>query len=173
MTHETRFRILALAVLAGCGCQRAAETPDPAAPAATKSAPATLAGRIVLAGELAGARRGSVTVNAWRAGEAGRAGAQPFLSRSYEIGDPDWSPGEGLLTRYFGLCEADRVGDPARVLPDELEIEACFDPDGLLGTREGIVRGSAHARNGAKDVVVRVSPQTETAQPPGSRRKGG
>jgi hypothetical protein len=89
------------------------------------------------------------------------------------IGDPDWIQGENVLTRYFGLCDADRVGEPARGLPAEFEIEASFDPDGLHSTREGVVRGSIHARNGAKDVWIDVSRRTDTAQPPGSPKKGG
>ncbi len=168
MTQSTRIRSLALALLAGCGCGHD-QPPAPAAP----SAPATIAGQIVLSGALSSAGRGSVTVSAWRPGEAGRPDAQPLLSRTYAIGDPDWSLGEGELLRYFGLCDADRSGDPARALPAELELEACFDPDGLTSTRAGLVTGSAHARNGAKDVLIRLAPKIETAQPPGSRKKGG
>ena len=59
------------------------------------------------------------------------------------------------------------------MLPDEFEIEARFDPDGLQQTREGSVHGSARARNGAKDVQILVAPTTTTAQQPGSRKKGG
>ena len=75
--------------------------------------------------------------------------------------------------RYFGLCDADRAGDRARALPEVLEIEACFDPDGLVSTHEGLVLGSALARNGANDVLIRLAPRIETAQPGGSRKKGG
>jgi hypothetical protein len=75
--------------------------------------------------------------------------------------------------RYFGLCDADRTGDRARALPEELEIEACFDPDGLFSTHAGLVFGSALARNGANDVLIRLAPRIETAQPTGSRKKGG
>jgi hypothetical protein len=169
MNHEPRRCLLALAALALAGCERAPRDPGTRGP----SAPATIAGEIVLSGELASVRRGAVTLYAWRTGEAGREGAQPYLSRTYAIGDPDWSSGGGTLMRYFGLCDADRVGDPERILPGEFEIEACFDPDGLSATREGIVRGRARARNGAKDVTITVSPTTETALPPGTRKKGG
>ncbi len=163
-----RISIPSLSLLVCCGCGHT-EQPDLTLP----SEAATIAGRIMLSGELSSARRGSVTVSAWREGEVGREGAQPVLSRTYEIGDPDWSSDEGLLKLYFGLCDADRVGDAARVLPAEFEIEATFDPDGLLSTREGVVLGSAHVRNGAKDVLITISPKIETAQPPGNRKKGG
>jgi hypothetical protein len=169
MTRRSRTPLLALCLFACCGCQPSSATLEPAA----KGAPATIAGQLALAGELAGARRGTLTLSAWREGEAGRDGAQPYLSRTYEVDDPDWTESSGALVRYFGLCDADRVGDPARALPDELEIEACFDPDGVPGTREGVVRSSAHARNGEKDVHISVSPKTETAQPQRSREKGG
>jgi len=163
-----RISIPSLSLLVCCACGRA-EQPQPTLP----SEPATIAGRIQLSGELASARRGSVTVRAWREGDSGREGAQPVLARTYEIGDPDWSSDEGLSTHYFGLCDADRVGDAARGLPAELEIEACFDPDGLTSTRAGVVSASAHVRNGAKDVLITISPKIETAQPSGSRKKDG
>jgi len=171
MSLESRTCTVVLAALAGWACQRSGPADEPGA--ALPHEPATLAGQIELAGELASARRGTLTLCAWGVGETGRKGAQPYLSRTYVIDDPDWTRGEGVLTRYFGLCDADRVGDPARGLPCELEIEASFDPDGLQITREGVVRGSAPARNGAKDVSIRVERTTETAQPQGSPKKGG
>jgi hypothetical protein len=70
---------------------------------------------------------------------------------------------------YFGLCEADRVGEPARGLPAEIEIEACYDP----GQETGLVRARVPARNGAKELVLTVAPQIQTAQPPGARKQGG
>jgi len=163
-----RISIPSLGLLVCCACGRS-EAPQPAQPCE----PATIAGRIQLTGELASARRGTVTVSAWPEGDSAREGAQPLLSRSYEIGDPDWCSDEGLSTHYFGLCDADRVGDASRGLPAELEIEACFDPDGLLSTREGLVSGSALAHNGAKDVLVTISPRIETAQPSRGRKKDG
>jgi len=172
MTHATRSFIL-IGTLLGClGCQRADDA-GPVAPAGVHSAPATLAGEVTLTGELSKVRHGALTLNAWADGAAGREGTLPYLSRTYLIGDPDWTEREGALTRYFGLCDADRAGDAARMLPDEFEIEARFDPDGLQQTREGSVHGSARARNGAKDVQIRVAPTTTTAQQPGSRKKGG
>jgi hypothetical protein len=172
MTHAPRSSILLACLLGCCSCQRAAEPGQSAAPA-VRSAPATLAGEITLAGELGKQGRGALTLEAWAGGLGSREGEQPLLMRTYVIGDPDWSECDGSLTRYFGLCDSDRVGDAARPLPDEFELEASFDPDGLQATREGIVRGSARARNGAKDVQIRVSPRNETAQQPESRKKGG
>ena len=172
MIRTTPIRTLALLLLGACGCSR--KEPDAPAPVtACAGAPATIAGQIELAGELASARRGCVTVSAWPPCEAGREGAQPLLSRTYAIGDPDWCAGDGVQMRYFGLCDADRTGDRARALPGELEIEACFDPDGLVSTHQGRVLGSALARNGANDVLIRLAPRIETAQPTGSRKKGG
>lgn len=170
MIRPTPVRTLALVLFAACGCSGGEEA---ASAPACAGVPATIAGQIELSGALAGARRGCVTVSAWRAGEAGREGAQPLLSRTYAIGDPDWCAGEGVLMRYFGLCDADRAGDPTRALPEMLEIEACFDPDGLVHTHEGLVLGSALARNGANDVLIRLAPRIETAQPRGSPKKGG
>src|SRR5258707_15591271 len=105
---SARFRSVPLARLAGGGWGRS-ERAVPAPP----SAPATIAGQIVLSGALANVRRGFVTVSAWPAGAARRADGQPLLSRAYAIGDPDWSQADGVLMRYFGLCDADRAGDPA------------------------------------------------------------
>jgi len=167
MIRPTPVRTLALALFAVCSCSGE----EHAAPACA-GAPATIAGQIELSGALANTRRGFVTVSAWRPGEAGRESAQPLLSRTYAIGDPDWCVGEGVLMRYFGLCDADRAGDLARDLPEVLEIEACFDPDGLVSTHEGLVLGSALAHNGANDVLIRLAPRIETAQPRGSRKKG-
>lgn len=164
--------LLSAALLLGSGCQRAADPRNAQAPAG-KREPASLAGQIVLSGELGRARTGSVIVRVWPAGEPPVAGALPFLSRSYPLDDPDWSTCAGGRRRYFGLCDADRVGDPARVLPAELEIEACYDPDAPPGAGEGLVRATARARNGAKDIQITVAPQVETAQPPGGRKQGG
>jgi len=170
MIRPTSVRTLALVFCAASSCGGA----EQAAPAtACAGAPATIAGQIELSGALASARGGFVTVSAFGAGEAGREGAQPLLSRTYAIGDPDWSAGEGVLLRYFGLCDADRAGDRARALPEVLEIEACFDPDGLASTHDGLVLGSALARNGANDVLIRLAPRIETAQPRGGRKRDG
>jgi hypothetical protein len=170
MIHTRRTSILTLAFLACAGCGRT-QAPLPAGPAHSVSA--TFAGQIVLAGELAHARTGRVRVQAWRAGEAGRAGTQPFFSRSYVIGDPDWSIVEGELTRYFGLCDADRVGEDARELPEEFEIEASFEPEDATVAAKPAWRGSARARNGAQQVLITVAPKLEMAQPPGGRKQGG
>jgi hypothetical protein len=170
MTQTTRTSILTLAFLACAGCGR---TQEPVPAVVARSVPATFAGQIVLAGELANVHGGRVRVRAWRAGEVGRADAQPFFSRSYEIGDPDWSLVDGGLTRYFGLCDADRVGEDTRELPDEFEIEACFEPDGRDGAGKAAWRGSARARNGAQQVRITVAPKLEMAQPPGGRKQGG
>jgi hypothetical protein len=172
MTHTPRSSILLASLLGCCGCQRADDAVQPG-PASVRSAPATLAGEIMLAGDLGKKGRGTLTLEAWADGVESREGLLPLLTRTYVIGDPDWTEREGTLTRYFGLCDSDRVGDAARLMPEEFEIEASFDPDGLQATREGIVRAAAHARNGAKDVQITVTPQTETAQQPGRRKKDG
>ena len=170
MIRPHPVRTLALLLCATCACRRA----EPAAPAPARTgAPATISGQIELEGDLAKARRGSVTVSAWCAGEAGREGTQPLLSRTYPIADPDWNAEDGVLVRYFGLCDADRAGDGSRALPADIEVEASFDPDGLPGTHEGLVSGSSLTRNGANDVLIRLAPRIETAQPGGSRKKGG
>lgn len=171
MTHSLRSCILALAALAG-GCERA-QAPAPDAGSLAKQAPVSIAGQIVLAGELARARRGCVVLRAWPAQADDHAGAQPLLLRSYEIGDPDWTEVEGELRRYFGLCDADRVGESTRALPEELEIEACFECYGPSGVDTLLVRGSTHARNGAQQLSITVAPRIEMAQPQSGRKKGG
>ncbi|MBK7642190.1 MAG: hypothetical protein IPJ19_03945 [Planctomycetes bacterium] len=174
MPRTRHLALLGLAALAPLGCGGSqAPAPAPLADPANSREPATLAGKVELSAELTGERRGSVTIQAWGEGEAGRAGAEPYLSRIYAMDDPDWLPGDSTLAHYFGLCEADRVGDPARGLPGELEIEANFDPDGLPGTREGVERGRARARNGATDIEITISPRSETAKPAVPRKQGG
>lgn len=170
MNHEPRTLLLGLALLAALGCRRAAPTDERPPEPLGRSEPATLAGEIEISAELANGVQGSVTIRAWRAGETGREGALPLLARSYELDDPDWIRGPGGLVRYFGLCDADRVGDPARKLPAELELEASLDPSGPGGVH---ALARARARNGAKDVVLEISANSDTAQPPAPRKKGG
>jgi hypothetical protein len=65
------------------------------------------------------------------------------------------------------------VGQDPRELPEEFEIEACFEPeDGALAGKPAW-RGSARARNGAQQILISVAPQLEMAQPPGGRKQGG
>ena len=121
--------------------------------------PASFAGSIVLANNLASNAAGAVFVNVYRAGDAGKAVAVPYLSRRYEIDDLDWTVREGASVRYFGLNDRDRVGDPKLSLPTELEIEASYSADGSTIRGRGVYRTVLPIRNGQAQVELSIRPK--------------
>ncbi len=180
---RNRLAPLALAALLACG---RAEDDTPAQPAQGSTSPGTgaaglagirepvhLRGRLVLSGTLALVEQGAVFVLAWNPADIGRPAALPLLARKYELDDPDWSRIGDARAHYFGLSDEDRVGDVQRPLPDVLELEGRFDPDGRLQGHRGAPSATLSARNGDGDLQILLPSQTATAQPGSPRKKGG
>lgn len=174
-TTPTAFLCLALAALGACS--------DPGetgpAPVASESGssrpgePARLAGRLLVTGLPAGEARGELQLSLWNATDLGRPGALPLLTRSYELDDPDWTRAGDVCSRYFGLDDAQRVGDPARPLREGLVLEARLGTDAGAAGPGGTWSTTLGVRNGESDLQLVLPTQTATAQPDPRRKQGG
>lgn len=144
----------------------------PAAASATRE-PAELAGRLVVAGLPGGELRGAVQLSLWNASELGRASALPLLARSYDLRDPDWSRTADVRSRYFGLDDTLRVGDPGRGLSEGLVLEARLCIEDESGARVSTCSATLAVRNGETDLQLVLPTTTATAQPGPLRQPGG
>jgi len=129
----------------------ASSKPAAAAPA---SAPARFEGRVVLQGSAEEAPGAAVFLSARRVGQR-----LPTLSRKYELRDPAWTKdGENRVLK-FQLTDLDNMGGFGAPMAAEMEIEARFDPDGMIDPRPGsdepgVVRAAVPASPGAKGIEV-------------------
>lgn len=118
-------------------------------------------GRIVLEGASEGAPGAAVFLSARRIGQR-----LPTLSRKYELRDSAWTKeGENRVLK-FQLTDLDNMGGFASPMAAEMEIEARYDPDGLIdpgpgAKEEGVVRSAVPASPGSPgsktiEVVLRL-----------------
>ncbi len=164
--------VLAGAVLvAGCGDRpqrvtgassetQAASPHAPAQAAAPLKAP-KFAGRVVLEGELANAKTGAVFLSARRKGQR-----LPSLSHKYEMNDAGWSSSGASRTLEFALTEADNMGGFGAPLGAEMEVEARYDPDGMIdptpgAVDPGVVKAAVPASPGDKGLAITLAPPTK------------
>jgi hypothetical protein len=139
---------LGACLCAACGDAAVRTSADGAA----SNLPARFAGTVHLQGELARVESGSLFLFAHPPGSS-----SPTLARKYEIGDPAFSDEGDEVQLRFALDERDRMVGGSAALFDEMEIEARFDPDGILDTSEGVVRASVRARPGDGELSIAVS----------------
>lgn len=159
------FALLAIGLCAGCG-----EKPQRIGQGERKPAlPARFAGNVHLEGALAQAQSGSLFLIVREPGSR-----VPSLTRKYEIGDPAFSVQDDVRVLHFALDERDNMGGVAVPMADDMEIEARFDPDGIVDTSEGVVRAAVHARPGEREIsiVVRPAPNSSSARPIVGTQKG-
>lgn len=136
--------------------------------AGVPSDPARFAGQVALRGDLAQAREGSLFVIVRQKGSR-----MPSLARKYEVGDPVWIDRGDERVLRFALDEAspeDRMGGTGIALAGELELEARFDPDGVLETKEGNRSEVVAVERGEQDVSVVLGgapPGQPASQPSG------
>ena len=141
-----------------CACD---EEPRRVVSSATRSsAPAArvrFAGRVELAGALAAASTGSVFVTA-----RARGARAPSLSRKYEIGDPAWSMLDGKRVLYFALNEKDDMDGAGAPIGSEMELEARYDPDGVIeigrAQEIGVVKAVVGAKAGDTELSITLQP---------------
>ncbi len=118
----------------------------------TAALPVRFAGSVHLQGALAEVESGSLFLFVSPPGSR-----SPTLARKYEIGDPAFSiDGNGRQLR-FALDERDCMIGAGAPMLEEMEVEARFDPDGVLDTDEGVVRASVRARPGDGELSIAVS----------------
>ena len=160
--------LLATATVAGCGDppeKISKPRPDAAGAAAAHStvraaSPMLYKGKIVLAGTLADAKAGSVFVIVRQP-----RSKLPTLTRKYEIGDPLWTGSGGERVLYFSLDETHNMGGAASPPGEKMELEARFDPDGMIDTKDGIASSVVEVgASGATDVSVTL--RSDAATPP-------
>jgi hypothetical protein len=159
-----------LALLAACG-EPPQKIPKPAASlppghpspeARVPSNPARFGGTIALRGTLVQAREGSLFVIVRQKGSR-----MPALARKYEVADPVWTDRGDERVLRFSLDEAnaeDRMGNTGTTLEGELELEARFDPDGVIETKEGNQSAVVRVERGDQDVTVTLG--APAAPPP-------
>ena len=137
-----------------------------AAHPAVPTDPARFAGQIALRGELAQAREGSLFVIVRQKGSR-----MPSLARKYEVADPLWVDRGTERVLRFSLDEAspeDRMGGTGIALAGEIELEARFDPDGVLETKEGNRSEVVAVERGDQEVsvVLGAAPAGQAAAEP-------
>lgn len=152
----TRFqRALRLAILGAGLCAACGEAPQrvagPASP--QQDLPARFAGSVRLQGALAKLDSGSLFLIVRPPGSR-----VPSLARKYEIGDPAFSTDGAERQLRFALDERDSMFGEHAPMFDEMEVEARFDPDGIVDTDDGVVRASARARPGDREVSIVLTP---------------
>jgi len=83
---------------------------------------------------------------------------EPVLSRSYDLGDPIWSPSRDEARLYFALDDRDAWPGIAGGVEREMELVARFDPDGNPATDEpGSVRVRLPVRTGSRSILVEIA----------------
>ncbi len=144
--NSIRVALLCLAFCGACG-----DSPPPVDSGSTADLPSRFAGSVSLRGDLATVESGSLYVSVRPPGSRFAS-----LARKYEIGDPAFAgAGDERLLR-FSLDERDAMESVRAPMFEEMEVEARFDPDGVLDTMDGVVRSTVRARPGAREVAIVV-----------------
>jgi hypothetical protein len=78
----------------------------------------------------------------------------PTLARKYELGDPAWVARGEQRVLPFALDETYNMGGAAAPGGEQMELEARFDPDGLIETKTGNESEVVQVRPGATDIAV-------------------
>lgn len=126
--------------------------------AAPASAETRFEGRLVLEGVAEGTEGAAVFLSARRIGQR-----LPTLSRKYELRDSAWMKEGEHRTLKFQLTDLDNMGGFGAPMAAEMEIEARYDPDGMIDPRPGaeepgVVRSAVPASPGSKgtEIVLRL-----------------
>ncbi len=114
------------------------------APADDGSADARFAGTLRLRGELAAQREGFVMLSVKPEGVR-----MPCYSRKYAVAEA--SPEDGGLRLDFELGPESRMG---KIPPGGIVLEARFDPDGMVESKEGVVLATMPIQVGATDAEI-------------------
>lgn len=146
-------------LLGFCLCVACGDAAQRTAADSAADLPVRFAGTVRLRGGLAHAESGSLFLFAQPPGASA-----PTLARKYEIGDPAFSSDGDERQLRFALDERDRMGSEVVGMLEEMEIEARFDPDGVLDTSEGVVRASVRARPGDGELSIAVSTGTGSVE---------
>jgi hypothetical protein len=149
------------------GAKPAAATTKPAAPAPMPAYPHStrFAGKITLRGKLASATEGCVFVNVWKKEEVGRAHVIPSYSKRYPMNDTAWANAGELRVLRFAVDERDNL--MGTVVPEaaELVLEARYDPDCNVDTKDGIESAQAPIRNGQMDFSLALAAAADASAP--------
>jgi hypothetical protein len=131
-------------------------TPAPA-PAPANPHAARFAGQVALRGKLASAAEGCVFVSVWKKEDVGRAHVIPNYSKRYLMTDGAWSSAGDPRVLRFTIDDRDNL--MGTVVPDaaELVLEARYDPDCNVDTKEGIESAQAPIRAGQTDFSIALA----------------
>jgi len=145
-------------VCAACGDRperlgKESGSPPKPAPAPVSSEP-RFAGRLVLEGLAESPPGAAVFLSARRIGQR-----LPSLSRKYELSDAAWKKEGDKRVLLFQLTDVDNMGGFGAPMAAEMEVEARFDPDGMIDPRPGadepgVVRAAVPASPGSKEIEV-------------------
>jgi hypothetical protein len=155
--------ILSLVVACGDEPERLAPGAKPAAASSQPAAPmprdvnphaARFAGQISLRGTLTAAKEGCVFVSVWKKGDVGKPHVIPSYSKKYAMNDAGWASAGDLRVLHFTVDERDNLMGTA--VPDgtELVLEARYDPDGNVDTKDGVESAQAPIRVGQTDFSI-------------------
>jgi hypothetical protein len=145
--RAARWAFLGAGLWVACGDAAERFAADPRA----ADLPARFGGSVQLQGALAEIESGSLFLFVSAPGSR-----SPTLARKYEIGDPAFSTDRDERRLRFALDERDCMIGASAPMFEEMEVEARFDPDGVLDTDEGVVRASVRARPGDGEISIAV-----------------
>ncbi len=138
MSIRRNWVLLALLAFASCS-----DAPQPIVPM-------RFGGELHLQGGLATTNQGAIYLIVRNVGDG-----TPVLARRYELGEAQLKATERVLT--FNLDRTNLMtmpGSPAPELRAETEIEARYDKDGNIGTKNDIIQTTAPASSGDMSLVL-------------------
>jgi hypothetical protein len=85
----------------------------------------------------------------------------PSLSRKYELSDPAWKQEGERRVLEFKLTDLDNMGGFGAPMAAEMEVEARYDPDGMIdptpgAVDPGVVKAAVPASPGAKTLEIQL-----------------
>lgn len=145
-----------LAAACGDRPERLEKGAAPAPAAHPAAAEPRFAGKVFLEGSTEGATGAAVFLSARRVGQR-----LPSLSRKYELSDPAWKQEGERRVLEFKLTDLDNMGGFGAPMAAEMEVEARYDPDGMIdptpgAVDPGVVKAAVPASPGAKTLEIQL-----------------
>ncbi|MAF66548.1 MAG: hypothetical protein CMJ84_12940 [Planctomycetes bacterium] len=97
--------------------------------------------------------------------------APPLLSRRYEVATDTSLTANGYKQIVFALSARDSMMGPVEI-PEEVVLEAWYDPDGMVETKEGVSRKPMTVHRGDLSLEVRLDGKAKASPGPARRPSG-
>ncbi|MDP6763043.1 MAG: hypothetical protein QF903_05570 [Planctomycetota bacterium] len=97
--------------------------------------------------------------------------APPLLSKRYEIATDTTRTENGYQQIVFDLSARDSMMGPVEI-PEKVVLEAWYDPDGMVETKEGVSRKPMTVHRGDLSLEVRLDGKRKAGPGPAKRPSG-